>query len=143
MRCARRIGPWRRLAASWVVDTSTVGGVATATYDQDVPALAGGQPTLCGRDQQRRHPASGRLRLRDRHRRTDEQAFIWTYGSSDFDQLVHLRRGSGATNLSGWDFQYAEGVNNNGEVVGYGTLNGISHAFALLNYSTPGRRRCR
>ena len=43
--------------------------------------------------------------------------------------------GLGAANLSGWNFEYAEGINNNGEVVGWGTLNGVMHSFALLNYA--------
>ena len=40
-------GTWPR---SWVVDTSTVGGVATATYDRDVPTPSG-RLSLCVRDQ--------------------------------------------------------------------------------------------
>ena len=68
---------------------------------------------------------------------TDEQAFIWTYGAASSTSLYNYASGLSATNLSGWNFQYAEGVNNSGEVVGYGTLNGVGHAFALLNYPVP------
>ena len=44
-----------------------------------------------------------------------------------------------ATNASGWTFQWTDGINNNGEIVGYG-LNSSGHfdAFALLNVTaTP------
>ena len=49
-----------------------------------------------------------------------------------------MRRVWAAANLSGWVFTDADSINNNGEIAGYGMLNGVSHCFALLNYSTPG-----
>ena len=65
-------------------------------------------------------------------------ALIWTYGAATAADLNTYAAGLGAANLAGWDFQYADGVNNNGEVVGYGTLDGVSSAFALLYYGGPG-----
>ena len=124
---------------SWIDDTSMVGGVAAAAYDREVPALTGeglsyayaaainnaATPQVVGYSYQ-----NGLI--------TDEKAFIWTYGSSTSTDLSTYAANLNAANLSGWDFQYAEGVNNNGEVVGYGTYDGTPSAFALLNYSGPG-----
>ena len=38
-------------------------------------------------------------------------------------------------NGTGWTLQYAEGVNNAGQIAGYGTINGATHAFLLTPVS--------
>ena len=117
-----------------------MGGVATAAYDKEVPALTAeglsyayaaaidnaATPQVVGYSYATGVGGSG------------AEAFIWTYGSSTSTDLYTYAANLNAANLSGWDFQYAEGVNNNGEVVGYGTYNGTPSAFALLKNSGPG-----
>ena len=44
-----------------------------------------------------------------------------------------LASGSG----TGWNLQYAYGVNNSGHIVGYGTIGGATHAFLLTPVPTP------
>ena len=67
-----------------------------------------------------------------------QHAFIWTYGAAAATDLNTYAASLDAANLTGWVFTEADSVNNNGEIVGYGLLNGVSHCFALLNYSGPG-----
>ena len=67
---------------------------------------------------------------------TDTGSMAWSSQT-----LAAYAAGLGATNASGWTFQWTDGINNNGEIVGYG-LNSSGHfdAFALLNVTaTPNR----
>jgi hypothetical protein len=127
---------------AWVVHTSTVGDVATTTYDQAVPALvAGGTSFACALNNATNPQVVGYACASgdDELTQTNMQAFIWTHGAPTAINLNTYAAGLvGITNLSGWVFTDAEGINDNREIVGYGLLNGVSHAFALLNYALPG-----
>jgi probable HAF family extracellular repeat protein len=56
----------------------------------------------------------------------DSHAFLWTPtgGMEDFNRLIPAR--------SGWDLLGANGISNNGQIVGAGTINGAQHAFLLV-----------
>jgi probable HAF family extracellular repeat protein len=125
--------PTAAYPVGWVLDTAP--GSNTVTYDQDVPAIVSGgtdvpmalnnnaAPLIVGYAS----TSSGA-----------QHAFVWTYGAATSTDLNTYAASLGATNLTGWVFTEADSINNNGEIVGYGTLNGVNHAFALLNYSGPG-----
>ena len=126
-------GTW---PTSWVVNTLTVGGVATATFDENVPAADGLTFAYAAAISNAATPQVVGYSYTE-GTATDEKAFIWTYGAATSTDLGTYATGLGV-NTTGWVFQYAEGVNNNGEVVGYGTCDGTPSAFALLNYTpTP------
>src|SRR5205807_6311153 len=38
---------------------------------------------------------------------------------------------------SGWDLQIASGINNNGQIAGYGLIDGQTHAFLLTPEANP------
>ena len=40
-------------------------------------------------------------------------------------------------NGAGWTLQYAEAINNAGQITGYGTINGQTHAFLLTPSIAP------
>jgi probable HAF family extracellular repeat protein len=138
--CSVNMGPDGVWPTSWVVDTSTVGGVATASYDREVPALtAEGLSYAYGAAiNNTATPRVVGYSYATGVGGTGAEAFIWTYGSSTSTDLNTYAANLNAANLSGWNFQYAEGINNKGEVVGYGTYNGTPSAFALLDYLMPG-----
>ncbi len=53
-----------------------------------------------------------------------ERAWIWRSGAMlDLNQLIPAN--------SGWVLQAANGINDSGQIVGYGTINGQTHAFLL------------
>ena len=118
----------------WVVDTTA--GSNVTTYDRDVPPIVSGgtdvpialnnnaAPMIVGYASTSRTAAASTPSSGPRPATTTD---LNTYAAN-----------LNATNLTGWVFQEADSLNNNGEVVGYGTLNGVNHAFALLNYSGPG-----
>jgi probable HAF family extracellular repeat protein len=56
----------------------------------------------------------------------DSHAFLWTPtgGMQDLNQLIPAH--------SGWDLLGANGISNNGKIVGAGTINGAQHAFLLV-----------
>jgi probable HAF family extracellular repeat protein len=58
---------------------------------------------------------------------SDSHAFVWPNSNSpgvDLNTLI--------PSDSGWELQIARCVNNRGEITGYGLLNGIVHAYALI-----------
>ena len=134
---------------AWVVNTLTVGGQATTTFDQTIPAPAGGLTTLGTAINNNTTPQVVGYSYTGSYidypngqqttEYTDPEATIWTYGAATATSLYTYASGSGTTNVAGWtSFTDAEGINNNGEIVGYGMKDGVMHAFALLNYSGPG-----
>lgn len=52
-------------------------------------------------------------------------AFVWTIagGMKDLNKLIPQN--------SGWVLNHASAINNNGQIVGYGTINGENHAYIL------------
>ena len=77
--------------------------------------------------------------------------FTVAYGINDADDVVgdtngvaFLYQGAGLINLntlipalSGWTLQAARDINNNGQIVGYGSFNGAHHAFLLNPVPEP------
>ena len=57
---------------------------------------------------------------------SDTHAFVWSSkgGMKDLNLLIPAN--------SGWDLQSANGIGNNGRIVGNGTINGEFHAFLLI-----------
>jgi probable HAF family extracellular repeat protein len=55
----------------------------------------------------------------------DNHAFIWTSkdGMRDLNSMIPPN--------SGWDLHHAASINNAGQIVGYGTINGADHAYLL------------
>ena len=115
----------------WVDDT-TAGSNAT-TYDQDIPSLVAGQasfPTALN------NIATPQVVGYANAVGGGTHAFIWTFGAATATDLNAYASGlPGITGLSGWTFNYADGINKNGEIVGFGTYGGTTHAFALLDYT--------
>ena len=136
-----RMPPLAERLCGWVDDT--VAGSRITAYDRDVPAVAAGgtsvpralnnspSPTIVGFG----FPTQADAIADDT---ANQRALIWTYGSSTATDLTAYAASLVDANLSGWVFTDADSINNNGEIAGYGMLNGVSHCFALLNYSTPG-----
>ena len=125
--------PTAAYPVGWVLDTAP--GSNTVTYDQDVPPIAAGGTDVP------MAPNNNAAPLVVGYASTSsgaQHAFVWEYGTATATDLNSYAASLGATNLSGWVFTEADSVNNNGEIVGYGTLNGVDHAFAWLNYSGPG-----
>jgi hypothetical protein len=126
-------------ATAWVSDTTTTGGQATSAFDQYIPALPGNVTSFGAAINNAATPAvvgyscasiSGGSGV-------NPTALVWTYGAATSQTVSAYATGLGASNLSGWTFQYAEGINNGGEIVGWGTIGGVTHGFALLNYTVP------
>ena len=65
-------------------------------------------------------------------------ALIWTYGAATAADLNTYAAGLVAATWPAGTSSMPTAFNNNGEVVGYGTLDGVSSAFALLYYGGPG-----
>ena len=63
---------------------------------------------------------------------TDSGSMTWSSQT-----LAAYAAGLGATNAGSWTFQWADGINNNGEIAGFGLIGGQLHAFALLNAPVP------
>jgi probable HAF family extracellular repeat protein len=55
----------------------------------------------------------------------DNHAYIWSKKKKmrDLNNMIPKN--------SGWDLHHAASVNNKGQIVGYGTINGVDHAFLL------------
>ena len=54
----------------------------------------------------------------------ERRAYLWYKGTAtDLNTVIDLN--------SGWQLQRAEGINNVGEIVGSGEINGETHAFLL------------
>jgi probable HAF family extracellular repeat protein len=55
----------------------------------------------------------------------DTHAYMWTQktGMRDLNNMIPPH--------SGWDLHHAASINNAGVIVGYGTINGVDHAFQL------------
>ena len=86
-----------------VVDIGTLGGAYSQAYGINNDGVVVG--------------TSANTRGRD-------TAFIWTKGKiSDLNQYVDAD--------SGWLLQYANDINESGQIVGIGALNGVTHAFLL------------
>ncbi len=56
----------------------------------------------------------------------DNHAYIWSKKTRKMQDLNDLIPPN-----SGWDLHHAASVNNAGQIVGYGTINGVDHAFLL------------
>ncbi len=55
----------------------------------------------------------------------DNHAYIWTKKSGMQDLNNKIPKNSG------WDLHHASSINKKGEIVGYGTINGVDHGFLL------------
>ena len=126
--------PTAQYKVGWVVDT-TLGSNAT-TYDRDVPPIVtSGTDVPMGLNNNASPMVVGYASTGSDG--SGKHASIWTYGAATSTDLNTYAAGLGAANLTGWVFQEADSINNGGEIVGYGTLNGVNHAFALLTVPEP------
>jgi hypothetical protein len=124
---------------SWITQTATVGGVATSTYICDVPGTAAGATGFGSAINNAATPqvvGYSYANTTDQQNYSNPHAMIWNYGSTYSTTVSAYATALGATNLTGWNFEYASGVNNNGEIVGWGVKGGVEHVFALLNYGS-------
>jgi len=62
----------------------------------------------------------------------DNHAYIWTKKKKRMQDLNNM-----IPKNSGWDLHHAAAIDNAGHIVGYGTINGVDHAYLL----TPKARR--
>ena len=104
------------MTVGWVVDTTP--GSNVTTYDRDVPPLvAGGTSVPIAINNNAAPQVVGYASTAG----GDQHAFIWTYGDAAATDLTAYAADLGAANLAGWVFQYADSINNYGEIAGYGT----------------------
>jgi probable HAF family extracellular repeat protein len=63
---------------------------------------------------------------------TGDSAFLWT-SKSGMQDLNNLLDASG----NGWALKQADGINDRGQIVGYGVHNGVTHGFLLTPTPEP------
>lgn len=63
---------------------------------------------------------------------TDSAAWRWEFDGADWDNS-NL---NDVTNCSAWDLEQAHDINDDGWIVGYGTINSTDHAFVLVPFES-------
>lgn len=90
-------------AAGGMTELGTLGGTSSYAYGMNASNLIVGYGDVTGLDQ--------------------PHAFLWKGGTiTDLNTLI---------NGSGWELNQAYAINDNGQIAGTGTINGLTHAFRL------------
>jgi hypothetical protein len=122
--------PTANHATNWI-DQTTVGSTTT-TFLKDIPLITGATSNIGSAMNNNAVPQITGTAVTG----SGNRAYIWNYGDAAATDLNTYATGLGAANLTGWTFTHADGINNNKEIVGYGTLasdGGATHVFALLD----------